>query len=131
MNDADSRYRRGYVIALGCLLVLWGLASWVVWSDLGLKLRAVPLMNIFLLPVGLLSWPAKEVCLEVVGLGFGYNARVPATFWTLMIFFIQAVVIWLPMTIPCVRRFRMRPWLVVQGLVFLVVFVSFWPYGNG
>lgn len=131
MSDADSRYRRRYALALGCLVVLWGLASWVVWSKLGVKLRAVPLVLYLLTPAALLSWPAKELCLEIMGLGFGYNAKVPAAFWTLMIFFVQAAVIWLPMTVPCVRRFRVWPWLLVQGLVFLVLFVSFWRYGNG
>ena len=64
-------------------------------------------------------------------MGAGANARVPAAFWTLAVFFVYAAVIWLPMAAPCVRGRRIWPWLGVQALAFLTVFVLFWSFGAG
>jgi len=128
MSEAESRYRWGWAIGLGCVIALWGVASWVSCSDLGLKLEAVPPVAILLALVAPLSWPAHEICLAIMGQGVDDNARVPTAFWTLAVFFIQAVVIWLPLIVPCVRKSRVKPWWIVQASVFLVLFLCLWGY---
>lgn len=131
MGDSEGKFRGRYAIALGCVVVLWTLGSWTVWSELGVKLKGVPLAKLVFLPVGILSWPAHEICLELSGQGYGAQNKVPATLFTLLIFAVQAAIVWLPMAVPCLRRRTISTWLIFQAVVFLALFSSFWHYGNG
>lgn len=131
MSGAEGKFRWQYAIILGCVVVCWGLASWTAWSELGVKLKGVPLAKLVFLPVAVFSWPAHEICLELSGQGYGAQGKVPSSFFTLLIFTVQAAIIWLPMAVPCLRRRTISTWLIVQCMVFLALFSSFWHYGNG
>ena len=131
MAESSSRHRWAWVMVIVCVVIGWGVASWLGWSEIGIRLKAVPGLPILLLPVLFLSWPAHEVALVVAGLGAGANARCPATAWTLTAFLLQAVVTWLPLAIFCLARFKLRFLLVVQCAVLLILFVFFWFFGNG
>jgi hypothetical protein len=101
-------------------------------SGLGLWVRDnAPVLNVLLFPVALFSWPARELSLEVVGLGFGYNARPPAAPLTLLINLLYAALLWLPMWGAVLRRFRVWPFVLVQAAVLLAIFALLWRHGNG
>ncbi len=129
MNKTSSRYLR---LAVVVLIVVWAAVSWYAWSDAGSsRMKGYPAIQRAALPVLIMSWPAHEVCLGISGVGFGANARSAATVWTFAVFLIQAVLTWSLLLIALIVRKRLAFWLCAQLALLLLLFATFWPFGNG
>jgi len=114
------------------LIVVWAAVSWYAWSDAGSsRMKGYPAAQIAALPVLIMSWPAHEVCLGISGVGFGANARSAATTWTFVLFLIQAVLTWGLLLIALLVRKRFLFYLCAQLALLLLLFATFWRFGNG
>lgn len=114
------------------LIVVWAAVSWYGWSDVGAsRMKRYPAVRWGALPVVIMSWPAHEVCLGISGAGFGANARSAATGWTFAIFLIQAALTWSLLLIALLARKRLVFWLGAQSALLLLLFATFWRFGNG
>ena len=114
------------------LIVVWAAVSWYAWSDVGSgRMKSLPAFQIAVLPVLIMSWPAHEVCLGISGVGFGANAGSKATAGTFAVFLIQAALTWCPLLIDVIARKKFIFWLCAQLAVLLLLFASFWRFGNG
>jgi len=114
------------------LIVVWAATSWYTWSDAGSnRIKSYPAVQIAALPVLFMSWPAHEICLGISGVGSGANVRSKATAGTFVVFLIQAVLTWYPLLIAVVARKKSIFWLCAQLALLLLLFASFWCFGNG
>ena len=114
------------------LIVVWATVSWYAWSDVGSRrIKLYPVFQTVVLPVLIMSWPAHEVALSISGVGFGANVRSAATVWTLAIFMLQAVLTWAPLLIAVIVRKKLICWLFAQFALLLLLFSTFWFFGNG
>ena len=130
MKKASSRYLRLAIVIV--LIAVWAAVSWYAWSDVGSRrIKRCPAVQRAALPVLIMSWPAHEVCLGISGVGFGANARSAATVWTFVVFLIQAVLTWSLLLIAVIVRKRFIFWLCAQLALLLLLFVTFWCFGNG
>jgi len=121
----------GLAIAI-ILIVVWAAVSWYGWSDAGSsRIKGYPAIQRAALPVLIMSWPAHEACLGISGVGFGANARSAATAWTFAVFLIQAVLTWSLLLIAVILRKRFVFWLCAQLALLLLLFATFWRFGNG
>ncbi|OHB76420.1 MAG: hypothetical protein A2Z25_18495 [Planctomycetes bacterium RBG_16_55_9] len=130
MKKASSRYLSLAIIIV--LIVGWAMVSWYAWSDVGSsRLKGCPAVQKAVLPVLIMSWPAHEVCLDTSGVGSGANAHSAATGGTFVVFLIQAVLTWNPLLIAVITRKGFMSWLCGQLAVLLLLFATFWSFGNG
>lgn len=130
MKKASPGYLRLAIVIV--LIVVWASVSWYAWSDVGSKrMKRYPAVQRATLPVLIMSWPAHEVCLGISGIGFGANARSAATVRTFVIFLIQAVLTWSLLLIAVIGRKRFIFWLSAQLALLLLLFATFWYFGNG
>ncbi len=114
------------------LIVLWAAASWYAWSDAGSRrLKSYPAVGIAAVSILFLSWPAHEVCLGISGAGFGANARSAATLGTFVIFLVQAILTWSLLLAMVIVRKYFLPLLFAQAGLLLLIFITFWRFGNG
>ena len=124
-NGMNSKRGKWYLVGIGCLVLLWAVGSWALWSDIAFK------PGVLAIPVGILSWPAHEVCLAISGQGIGANANCPATTWSFLAFRVQAAVTWV-LLVPCLLVPRKKwVWAISQGAVLVLLFAGFWHWGNG
>lgn len=127
-----NRNRHWLLILFGCWVVLWHLVSWIGWSDLSAALKSSNFaLRCLALPVIILSWPAHQICLALSGLGFGYNAKCPANAWSFIVFLLQALVTWVFVLVPIFQQKKVWPWLAAQLVLLLILFCTFWYYGQG
>ena len=127
-----NKNRRWLLILFSCWVVLWHLASWAEWSDLSAGPKSGNFaLRCLTMPVAILSWPAHEICLALSGFGFGYNRKCPANAWSFTVFLAQALVTWVFILIPIVRQKQVWPWLAAQLMLLLILFYTFWYYGQG
>jgi hypothetical protein len=113
------------------LIVVWAAFSWYVWTDVGSdRLKICPAVKIAALPVLILSWPAHEICLGISGVGSGANAGSKATIGTFAVFLIQAVLTWSPLLAAVITRKKLIFWFCAQLSLLLLLFASFWRFGN-
>jgi len=130
MKKASSRYLSLAIVIV--LIVVWAAVSWYTWSDVGAsRIEGYPAIQRAASPVLIMSWPAHEVCLGISGVGFGANARSAATAWTFAAFLIQAVLTWSLLLIAIIVRKRVAIWLCAQLALLLLLFATFWRFGNG
>ena len=130
MKSSSSRYSGLAIVVV--LIVVWAAVSWYGWSDAesgGMK--GYPSIQRAASPILILSWPAHEVCLGVSGAGFGANARSATTAWTFAVFLIQAVLTWSLLLIAIIVRKRFVFYLCAQAAILLLLFATFWRFGNG
>ena len=114
------------------LIVVWAAVSWYAWSDIGSsRMKNCPIVKVAALPVLIMSWPAHEVCLGISGVGSGANAGSKATVGTFVVFLIQAVLTWSLLLTAAINRKKFILWLCAQLAVLLLLFASFWCFGNG
>jgi len=114
------------------LIVVWAAASWYAWSDVGLsRIKSCPAVQIAALPVLIMSWPAHEVCLGISGVGSGANAGSNTTVGTFAVFLIQAALTWSLLLNAIINRKKFIFWLCAQLAVLLLLFTTFWRFGNG
>jgi hypothetical protein len=114
------------------LIIVWAAVSWYGWSDVGSsRMKSCPAVKIAALPVLIMSWPAHEVCLGISGVGFGANANSKATVGTFAIFLIQSVLTWSLLLIAVIIRKNLIFWLCAQLALLLLLFATFWCFGNG
>jgi hypothetical protein len=129
MDHKQRHLRLALVIVL---IVVWAAASWYAWSDVGSsRMKNCQAVKIAILPVLLMSWPAHEICLGISGVGFGANAGSKATAGTFAVFLIQAVLTWWLLLIAVITRKKFIFWLCAQLALLLLLFASFWRFGNG
>jgi hypothetical protein len=120
------------VFAVAILIVVWAGVSWFAWSQAGADwFKSHRAFQTAALPVLIMSWPAHEICLEISGAGFGANMRPAATFETFGIFLIQAMLTWDMLMMAAMVRKYYKPLLFAQLGVLIVLFVTFWYFGNG
>ena len=130
MKKASPRSLRLAIVIV--LIVVWAAVSWYAWSDVGSsRIERYPAVQIAASPVLIMSWPAHEACLGISGVGFGANARSAATAWTFAVFLIQAALTWSLLLIALAARKRFVFWLCAQLALLLLLFATFWPFGNG
>ena len=130
MKKVSSRYLLLVIVIV--LIAVWDIVSWYSWSDVGSRrIKRYPAIQIAALPVLILSWPAHEVCLGISGIGFGANARSAATVWTFVVFLIQAVLTWSLLLVAVIVWKRFIYWLFAQLALLLLLFATFWYWGNG
>jgi hypothetical protein len=130
MKKASSGYLSLLLVIV--LIVVWAAVSWYAWSDVGSnRMKSCPAVQIAALPVLIMSWPAHEICLGISGVGSGANARSKATVRTFVVFLIQAILTWSLLLIAAINRTKFIFWLCAQLAVLLLLFVSFWCFGNG
>jgi hypothetical protein len=128
--DYKPRYLSLAVIII--LIVVWAAVSWYAWSDVGSsRMKSCRAVQIAALPVLIISWPAHEVCLGISGVGFGANAGSKATVWTFAVFLIQAVLTWSLLLVAVINRKKLIFWLCAQLALLLLLFATFWCFGNG
>lgn len=130
MKKASSRYLLSGIVIV--LIGVWAAVSWYVWSDVGSQwIKRYPAAQAAALPFFIMSWPAYEVCLEISGVGFGANARTAAAPWTFIVFLIQAILMWsLLIAAVFIRKYSI-PLLIGQIALLLLLFITFWCFGNG
>jgi hypothetical protein len=128
--DHKPRYLSLAVVII--LIVVWATASWYAWSDVGSsRMKNCPVVKIAALPVLIMSWPAHEICLGISGVGPGANAGSKATVGTFVVFLIQAVLTWSLLLIAVITRKKFIFWLYAQLALLLLLFATFWCFGNG
>jgi hypothetical protein len=128
----DYKSRNLSLAAVVVLIAAWAAVSWYGWSDAeSSRMKDNPAIQRAALPVLIMSWPAHEVCLGISGAGFGANARSAATAWTFAVFLIQAVLTWGLLLIAMLVRKRFVFWLCAQLALLLLLFATFWRFGNG
>jgi len=132
-SNMKRTHRKLYMTGLACLFIAWGLLSWLAWSDAAIStIKSAPAgVRVVLLPILVLSWPAHELCLQLSGLGFGYNARCPANVGSFLVFFVQAFLSWILLFIPIWKQTKILPWMSLQLALLLVLLCGFWYWGNG
>ena len=131
MSRSTNRFHRVRLLIVVGFALLWGVLSWVGWSELFLRVKTIPGLPIVLLPVLLLSWPAHEIGLVIAGSGAGANALCPATAPMLALFIFQAAAIWLPLSLLCLKKPQVVYAVVIQCAVLALLFAFFWEFGNG
>jgi hypothetical protein len=94
-------------------------------------MKSLPALQIAALPVLIMSWPAHEICLGISGVGSGTNADSKATVGTSAVFLIQAALTWCMLLIAVTARKKFIFWLCAQLALLLLLFASFWRFGNG
>jgi hypothetical protein len=114
------------------LIVGWAFLSWYVWSGIAsASIKSNIIYKIMVFPIGTMSWPAHEICLVISGAGTGANAPSPANFCSFAVFLVQASLTWSLLLIPVIMRKMIVPWLFAQSCVLLLIFFTFWCFGNG
>lgn len=114
------------------LIVIWAVVSWYGWSDAEAGgIRGNRAIQGAASPVLIMSWPAHEACLGISGVGFGANARSAATAWTFAIFLAQAALTWSLLLIAILARRRLTFFLFAQAALLMLLFATFWRFGNG
>ena len=130
MKKASSGYLSLLLVII--LIVVWAAVSWYAWSDVGSnRMKSCPAIQIAALPVLIMSWPAHEICLGISGVGSGANVRSKATVGTFAVFLIQAILTWSLLLIAAIVRKKSIFWLCAQLALLLLLFASFWCFGNG
>ena len=130
MKKASSRYLRLAIVIV--LIVVWAAVSWYAWSDVGSsRMKRCPAVQRAALPAVIMSWPAHEVCLSISGVGSGANIGSKATVGTFVVFLIQAVLTWSLLLIAVIIRKKSIFWLCAQLALLLMLFATFWCFGNG
>jgi hypothetical protein len=128
----DSKLKYLSFVLVIVLIVVWAAFSWYAWSDVGSDgLKSCPALKVAALPVLIMSWPAHEVCLFISGTGFGANANSKATAGTFVVFLIQAVLTWSPLLAAVITRKKFIFWFCTQTALLLLLFATFWCFGNG
>jgi len=128
--DYKPRYLSLALIII--LIAVWAVVSWYAWSDVGSsRMKRCRAVKTAALPVLIISWPAHEVCLVISGVSFGTNAGSKATAGTFAVFLIQAVLTWSLLLIAVAARKKFILWFCAQLSLLLLLFASFWCFGNG
>jgi hypothetical protein len=114
------------------LIAVWAASSWYTWSDVGSsRMKSCPAFQIAVLPVLIMSWPAHEICLGISGVGSGANAGSKATAGTFAVFLMQAVLTWILLLTAAINRKKLTFCLCAQLALLLLLFATFWFFGNG
>jgi hypothetical protein len=125
--------RRYFLLSVVIVIIaFWAFLSWYIWSGVAsADIKGILVYKIVSLPVGLMSWPAHEICLIISGVDYGANASSPASFWYFMVFLVQAVLTWSLLLVPVVMQKKIYPWIFFQSGLLLLLFLTFWLFGNG
>lgn len=125
--------RRYFLLSIVIVVIsFWTFMSWYIWSGLvpG-NVKGNIIYKIAALPVGTTSWPAHEICLVISGAGYGANAPSPPAFWSFIVFLVQASLTWSLLLIPAIMQKKVFPWIFLQSGLLLLLFLTFWCFGNG
>ena len=129
------RFRFGILALYVALVSAWGVGGLLAWSG-AFRSSLGPMGKTFALvvalPLGLTTWPAHELVLELVtGQGAGANANIPAQYDTAALFIAWAAILWSPLVAAFWRKAPLWLVLVFQATLLFTVAANFWQYGNG
>jgi len=132
----NSDHRVTILSVFFVIVLVWTIAGACVWTgcfrDMAEMVPATAgIERAVSVVMGLTTWPAHELSLQISGEGFGANARLEFKVVLLVLCFAWAALLWSPILILLKRN--LSYWIAAAGQAALLALVIalFWKFGNG